>query len=305
MRQRILIKRSRSTLWLAAASLCFGLAQPALGQIANVVVTSAASFEQLLPPVGGLAAIFCTGLPGIEGIVQAGEFPLPFELAGVTVTIGGAPAPILAVAPGNGYQQINVQVPRVREFTAEGVPVVIRSRGTMGTGIVHGSSSPGDFFRLPLDPYRPGNPAGVFQHASDFSLVTAENPARPGETIIAYLTGIPVRTVPEVPTGEPSPSSPPALVPRVLEPITFPRSEAYFTMRFVGPTRAPEVAPGFLGLAPGLAGVFQANFTVPSTVELGLIRLFFVRHRWVGLGGSSPETIQSTQVFIPIGPPLP
>jgi len=114
-----------------------------------------------------------------------------------------------------------------------------------------------------------------------------------------------VHTVPEVPTGEAAPLSPPALVPRLLEPITSPGSESYFTIRFGDTPGAREVVPSFLGLTPGLAGVYQANFTIPSSIPSGFTGLLFVRHRWIGLPSSSPETILSTQVVIPISPPLP
>jgi hypothetical protein len=45
------------------------------------------------------------------------------------------------------------------------------------------TSIPGDFFRWP------GTNLGIFQHWPDYSLVTEDNPARPGEILITYLTG--------------------------------------------------------------------------------------------------------------------
>jgi len=141
---------------------------------------------------------------------------------------------------------------------------------------------------------------GLFQHAHDYSLVTSQNPARPGETLIGYLTGLP-GTNPPVPTGEAAPSSPPAIVPQ-------------FTMRGVPgwdiytirlgnlDTNNPiEVTPSFLGLVPGLAGVFQVNFTVPLAWSGGSTWLNLTRDRWGGMfSGGRPIINSSAPVFLPI-----
>lgn len=73
-------------------------------------VTNAASFVTGLPPPGSLATIFCSGLTGIQSLDAPG-FPFPLILEGVTVTIGGTPAPIVALANFGSYQQIDLQVP--------------------------------------------------------------------------------------------------------------------------------------------------------------------------------------------------
>ncbi|HSW50587.1 MAG TPA: hypothetical protein VLH09_10450, partial [Bryobacteraceae bacterium] len=115
---------------------------------------------------------------------------------------------------------------------------------------------PGEFFRWP------GTDRGVFQHWPDYSLVTPENPARPGETIIAYLTGMP-ETSPTVPTGEASPFEPLAAVPnyywssRICDSYTVEDATALlFGARTL-----------WVGLVPGLAGVHQMNFVLPQSME--------------------------------------
>lgn len=116
---------------------------------------------------------------------------------GVSVTVGGAPAPIVAVADLGGYQQINFEVPQEALPNTDGTwTVTATQNATQITGQVEMSQSPGDFFQV-------GN-LGAVQHASDFSLVTEQNPARPGEVLVGYLTGLPV-TQPTVPTGEAAP----------------------------------------------------------------------------------------------------
>lgn len=83
-----------------AATFALKALLPALlsAQISHIVVTDGASFEAgLLPAPGSIGTIFCTGL-SVTGVVSAPGTPLPQTLAGVTVTVGGAQAPLFAVA---------------------------------------------------------------------------------------------------------------------------------------------------------------------------------------------------------------
>lgn len=231
------------------------------GQIPqNIVATSAASFQVGLPPSGSIGAIFCTGLQ-LQGIVAAQMLPLPTTLAGISVTVGGAPAPILAVADDGGYEQINFQVPQGIVATQNSTIIVVTQNGNHGSAQVPISTSPGDFFLL-------SGGLGAFQHASDFSLVTEQNPARPGEIIVGYLTGLP-GTNPAVPIGEPSPQTPLEVVPQAnqMDDVNF------FAILLNGTPIAPNSVSGldnlFLGLSPGLVGVYQVNFMVPFSAAPG------------------------------------
>lgn len=225
--------------------------------IGNVVVTSAASFEAGLPPKGSIAAIFCTGLEGIRGTVSAQSTPLPRELAGVRVKVGGADAPIFAVAGMSGYQQINIQVPQEATIQVpDGWPVgnaearvdlVIEQMEQRASIQVTVRKSPGDFFES-------DGGFAIIQHAKDYSLVTQENPARPDEVLIAYLTGM-RGTRPVVPTGVRSPSDPPALVPQTS--LIIDSEDIVLRLR---PDAVVVLSPDFLGLVPGLVGVYQINF---------------------------------------------
>jgi uncharacterized protein (TIGR03437 family) len=285
--------------------------------IENVVVTSGASFELGLPAKGSIAAIFCTGLEGIEGVVAAKEMPLPRELAGVRVTVGGASAPIFAIAALGGYQQINIQVPQEARITITGnYPVWPVSDTVAQTDLVveQGNQrarvevivrkSPGDFFELE-------GGFAILQHASDYSLVTPENPARPDEVLIAYLTGMP-GTRPVVPTGVASPSSPPAVVPQ--DPVLL--IDTYnVTIRITTGT-IDVIHPDFVGLAPGLVGVYQMNLKLPNQSILFIGRpmapfvteLSLFRSYCPSGNDCHPTTIPrflSKYVKIPIAPKLP
>ena len=175
-------------------------------QIGNIVVTNAASFQPGMPQSFSISTIFCTGL-NVQGIMSAQTFPLPYNLAGVTVTVNGAAAPLFAVANLGSYQQVNFQVP-LEGATGSDV-VVVSQNGVQGSAIVPGNpDNEGDFFMLP------GTQFGIFQHSADWSVVTPANPAAAGETIIGYATGLPIPT-PTVPLGQPAPSSPLSYVPQL------------------------------------------------------------------------------------------
>jgi len=124
----------------------------------------------------------------------------------VSVTVGGAQAPLFSVSGLSGYQQINFRFLR-------GLPRRVLDPHNRNPKWQHGSTMaaaqgpPGDFFTLPNSSY------GAFQHATDYSAITPANPAKPSETVVGYLTGLGV-TMPAVPTGQASPYSPLAIVPQ-------------------------------------------------------------------------------------------
>lgn len=178
----------------------------------TIIVTSVASFQRGAPPKGSIAAAFCTGLQ-VQGVIYGTTSPLTFTLDGISVTVGGAPAPILGVADDGGYQQINFEVPQAALQNSDGTWTVTASQdGTQLIVRVASLQSPGDFFWV-------GSNLAAFQHAADYSLVTEQNPAHPGEVLVGYLTGLP-GTDPTVPTGEASPFSPLAVVPQANNPTS-------------------------------------------------------------------------------------
>jgi|SRR5579871_1323147 len=149
-------------------------------------VVNAASYAPGLPFAGGVASIFLRGLTGINGIVAADGYPLPFGLAGVSVKVNGELAPLLAVAslPGD-WQQINFQVPLDRglgEYGAEEYPYLEVDANGVATFTGTLPVAPGIFS---FD-----NGAPVVEHAANSAFVTKAHPVVPGETIRIYLTGL-------------------------------------------------------------------------------------------------------------------
>ena len=274
---------------LGVSAVCFGQSTQ------NIIVTSAASFQRGLPPTGSLAVAFCSGLQ-VSGVISATVIPLPFMLNGISITVGGAAAPILAVADDGGYQQINFEVPQEAVPSSDGTWTVTASQnGVQITSQIASLQSPGDFFLI-------GGSSGAFQHASDFSLVSDQNPARPGEVLVGYLTGLP-GTQPAVPTGQASPFSPLATVP---QPNTITKVDQ-FALLFNGLVIAnncpvvnspcPASSLLWLGLTPGIVGVYQLNFAVPSSMSSGNVVVQLQRSTCATLFGTPCGGMGAT--FVP------
>ncbi len=266
------------------------LAIAASAQIGNIVVTSAASFQAGMPPPGSIGTVFCTGL-AVNRLVTSTMIPLPLELAGVTVTVGGVPAPLFAVADLGGYQQINFQVPLKADFRSDGsVDVAVVQGGTqaVATAKYNYYLQPGAFFRIG------GTRYGVFQHSGDYSLVTEANPARPGETIIAYLTGLPTATTPPS-DGHPAPASPLSVVSQYNTADMI--SQLSLQVGGIGVYDPPPIngdSTGmnpipFIGLVPGAVGLYQINFSLPQNIPSGDHEVVLVATHCAGTPGGFPH----------------
>ncbi len=140
------------------------------------------------PPVapGAIAAIFGSNLA--DTTAQAGSLPLPTQLGGVRVKFNGIDAPLFSVAPN----QINVQVPF--ELTGYSASMEIEKdapnqsasgkivSAAVPVGLANGA--PGLF-----SSDGSGVGLGMIYHG-DSTPVDAANPAKPGETLAVYATGL-------------------------------------------------------------------------------------------------------------------
>jgi uncharacterized protein (TIGR03437 family) len=204
-------------------------------------VVSAASFAaNQAVSAGQMLSLFGSHLAAETA--QAAGFPLPTELAGTRVLISGVAAPLLYVSPG----QINLVAPnQLRNLAGSGTTLTVYT-GRLATTPARlnvARSSPGIFTVLGT-----GAGAGAITHA-DGSLVSRQEPLRPGEAISVYLTGIgPLE--PAVPDGEAAPAEPLA--------------RAAGSVRLLLDSQPVEVL--YAGASPGFAGLHLVVARVPATL---------------------------------------
>ena len=193
-------------------------------------VTNAASLQPVLAP-GAMASVFGSGLSPTSN--SASGAPLPLKLAGVSATVNGITAPLYSVAPG----LITLQIPYE---TPAGLAVL---------GIDNGGQIAS--YLLPVAISAPGF------FTTRGNLLTPTATARPSQVVTAFITGEGDIT-PFLATGaSPANSTSTGNLPVPRLPITV----------TVAGLRA---AIQFAGIAPGLVGVTQINFTIPANAPLGV-----------------------------------
>ncbi len=164
---------------------------------------------------------------------QADGFPLPTKLGGAEVIFNGVAAPLLYASP----TQINFQAP-AETYTGRG-GVIVR------TGYGQTLSLPLDVLVTAPEMFMTGERSAIALN-QDGSLNGPDNPASIGSFVTLFLTGQ-GPTQPHGPSGLPAPTDPLA---RVVSSHT-----AFVAGR--------EAEVQYLGLAPGFAGLAQANIVVP------------------------------------------
>jgi uncharacterized protein (TIGR03437 family) len=188
-----------------------------------------------------------------------GTPPLPLSANGTVVRFNGSPCPLLYVSP----TQINAQVP------ADAAPglatVAVSYNGTSASATMQvETASPGFFSIL-------GFSIAIAQHA-DYSSVTAASPARAGEIVTFYGTGIgPVS--PAVASGQPAP---------------YPPILAVSTATYSATVNGINAPVSYLGLTPGLAGVMQLNLQIPTEIDSGFLSMYLTINGVTSFGGTIP-----------------
>lgn len=197
------------------------------------------------PPVAGsMYRVRGKGLADQTAVTQS---PLPSVLGGVSLELDGMRLPLSMVSPGELYFQI--------PWAVSSLPGPPPFRVTIGSNSVFESAF--DLWPVPQcgqfewreDPTT-GQSMVLGAHDQPARLLTQLDPARPGEIIHLYLTGLgPVS--PLVEDGASSPSNPPA------------RSLASLECAVVSGRQRLPAEVLFAGLAPGLVGIYQASIRVP------------------------------------------
>lgn len=200
------------------------------GLFGSLSITNAASGQTNIIAPGSLIAVYGTGAIGIP----PAQFPIPTNVNGVTMTINNTAAPLLFGSNG----QINAQVPFEIQ-TGAGLLTLMQGGSVVGsTNFVVQAAAPGLFLL--------GQGRAAVLNA-DFSINSDAKPASVGSYIAAFMTGLgPVDN--PVETGQAASANP---LSRVTSTVA----------ATIGGQAATVL---FAGLAPGFAGVYQVNLTVPQ-----------------------------------------
>ena len=172
---------------------------------------------------------------------------LPFSMSGVSVSFQspdgtqGWPGRLWYVSPS----QINVQIPwELQGLTSAQLTVNVADVSVPYT--------------IPISPYLPamftyGDHLAIAQDQSSYQLVTASNPAQPGQYIILYANGLGAVDHPPL-SGEATPSQ--QLASTLVQPTVT-----------IGGVAANVL---FSGLTPDSIGLYQIDVQVPANAPAGM-----------------------------------
>ena len=206
--------------------------------------TNAASYAQKYAP-GMILAVFGTGMGSLSQ--AASTIPLPSYMAGVEAYVcprvcasdlsNGYPAYLYYVGPN----QINVQI-----------PYEVSGAVDLNVGNPYANF---DFY-LTVSAIAPG----IFTFLDGTSDINPSRTASPGSTTFLFITG----------EGQVSPALPDGTSPAAGTPLAqLPKPREAVTVTIGSGASAVNCPTTFVGIPPGLVGVTQINFTIPSNVPTG------------------------------------
>jgi uncharacterized protein (TIGR03437 family) len=176
-------------------------------------------------------------------------FPLPTGVNGATVLVNDVAAPLFYTSSG----QIAFQMPY---DTAAGTALVqVVREGQAGNTVTVN--------------VLPRVPQIVAVTDAAYQLRDARHPTKAGETLILWVIGLGA-TNPPVQAGAAAPLDPPAVA------VSVPQ------VGFSGKDAFERLTPGFAGLSPGSAGLYQVIVTVPADVLPGPAYIWVVNPDWSG-----------------------
>ncbi len=191
---------------------------------------------------GEIIQLFGSNLSSSTAQVEGGQ-AFPTTLGDSQVMINDIPAPLYYVSP----TQINAIVPYSEPGDGSFLDIQVINNGTASNiaTVYSWVASPG-VFTFSAN----GLGDGKIRHL-DGNEVTPDNPAKAGETVSMYLTGLGVVS-PAIKEGTVPPNSP--------------LSNAVIPDIYIDGLQANVL---FAGLTPGLAGLYQVNMTIPTSVTTG------------------------------------
>jgi uncharacterized protein (TIGR03437 family) len=177
---------------------------------------------------------------GVNLAAQAQQpllLPLPATMAAASVQIDGIAAPLVYVSP----QQINAQVPW--EATPGSATLTVTHAGVAASQTVSIAAAGPAIFTL----Y--GNPQAAALN-QDYAVNSQANPAAAGQAILLFGTGFGAVS-PAVPTGAAASAD----------------SLSQVTAKVTATVGGAAAQVLFAGLAPGFAGLWQINLTLPAGIS--------------------------------------
>ena len=169
--------------------------------------------------------------------VHGGVLPTALGTSDVRVIVGGLPANLYYVSP----TQVNFLIPPCLLPGPVNVQLVIDSLAGPAISEQLGDAAPG-LFQLDL--------VNAVATRHDGSVITPSHPAKAGDVVVLYATGL-GQTVPPAGYGElPTAAAPLARI-------------ADFKVRIDGTAVDPS-AVLYAGIAPGFAGLYQINVRLPT-----------------------------------------
>ncbi len=232
-------------------------------------IVNNASFAVAPSPVapGSIAAVFGSGLND-GSVVTHSAFDangrLVTTLGGTSVTVGGFPAPLFYSLSG----QLGIEIPLelAGQSTAQ-VLVTVGGQTSVARAVNIRAEAPGIFTQT-----QNGQGTALCVHQDGITVITPDNRAHPGETIICYGTGFGAVS-PALQTGQPSAGSQTVTLPKVT-------------------IDGLPAAVTYSGLTAGLVGFNQLNIVVPGLARTNAADPLVV----------TVNTAQSNNVTLPVGP---
>jgi uncharacterized protein (TIGR03437 family) len=171
--------------------------------------------------------------------ILGGVLPTLLPGTGVNVAVGNLAAVVYYVSP----DQINFLVPSILLPGPSTVQVVLEGHSGPRVNITLAAASPA-LFQLDAQ-----NAIAILP---DGTLITPQAPAKPGDIIILYATGL-GQTVPSIPNGQ------------LFNQAALLEQFADFKLVLDGVAASDAVA--YAGNAPGFAGLYQINVVLPKSTQ--------------------------------------
>ncbi len=217
-------------------------APPVLSENGTVNVFNRVPAGALAP--GMIIEVYGAGLATAKG--NPGVLPLPTSFQGTSLIVGPDEAPLYFVSGGQLDVQVAAELAPNQQY-----PVIAILNGALSVPVM------ADIAPIQLGIAAQTDGTVIAQHGANSAYVTATSPAKPGEVLVIYLSGM-GPTNPSVPSGKPAPGSEPLA--RVTIPPTVSLDGQNATVQFAG-------------LTPGLVGLYQINFQVPANARTGDLTL--------------------------------